>query len=311
MGDTRPKSVKVCSKCGETKEFDKFIKERNICKPCDNAYRKAKRNATIIDETLERECDICNHTKPNSDFIKFRNYCKDCNNVKRRTKYENDEEYRIRVIKERTVFKKRKIMEKNKIKEDFQNEIGLDNSVCKYCNVIQPKSSFRHNRLKCKGCERDEPLDKFKRNVRTRIWIALKQKKEHTVKYLGCKSDEFVKWISTNDLNYTIENHGALWHIDHVIPLAKFDLEDEEQQLIAFNWRNTMALSVRENLAKNRKILLPQIEQHLTNLKKYHEENEIIMPQNFIDLFAKYLVAGTPLEPSLPLINGNINEELG
>jgi len=26
---------------------------------------------------------------------------------------------------------------------------------------------------------------------------------------------------------------------------------------------------------------------------------------------AKHLVAGNPLEPSLPLINGNINEELG
>ena len=35
------------------------------------------------------------------------------------------------------------------------------------------------------------------------------------------------------------------------------------------------------------------------------------MPEKFIDLFAKYLVAGTPLEPSLPLTLGNIGEELG
>jgi hypothetical protein len=35
------------------------------------------------------------------------------------------------------------------------------------------------------------------------------------------------------------------------------------------------------------------------------------MPQEFIDLFAKYLVAGNPLEPLLPLTDGNIREELG
>ena len=35
------------------------------------------------------------------------------------------------------------------------------------------------------------------------------------------------------------------------------------------------------------------------------------MPQEIIDLFAKYLVAGIPLEPSLPLLTGNSCEELG
>jgi hypothetical protein len=35
------------------------------------------------------------------------------------------------------------------------------------------------------------------------------------------------------------------------------------------------------------------------------------MPQLYIDLFAKYLVAGTPLEPLLPLTNRNVSEELG
>ena len=36
------------------------------------------------------------------------------------------------------------------------------------------------------------------------------------------------------------------------------------------------------------------------------------MPQKYIDLFARHLVAGSSLEPSLPLTdNGNICEELG
>ena len=46
-------------------------------------------------------------------------------------------------------------------------------------------------------------------------------------------------------------------------------------------------------------------------LIKYHLENKLDLPQVFIDLFAKHLDAGKPLEPSLPLTTGNICEELG
>jgi hypothetical protein len=77
-------------------------------------------------------------------------------------------------------------------------------------------------------------------------------------------------------------------------------LENLEEQMIAFNWRNTMPLSAKENLSKNNKILTPQIEQHLEKIKEYHLENKLDLPQVFIDLFAKYLVVGNPLKPSLP-----------
>jgi hypothetical protein len=58
-----------------------------------------------------------------------------------------------------------------------------------------------------------------------------------------------------------------------------------------------MPLSVKENLSKNNKIIRTQIEQHYKKLIEYHIENKLDLPQEFIDLFAKYLVAGSPLEP--------------
>jgi hypothetical protein len=70
-----------------------------------------------------------------------------------------------------------------------------------------------------------------------------------------------------------------------------------------------MPLSPKENLSKNSKILVPQIEQHYKKLLDYHKENDMEIPQEFIDLFAKYLVAGNPLEPLLPLTYGNACEE--
>ena len=60
-----------------------------------------------------------------------------------------------------------------------------------------------------------------------------------------------------------------------------------------------------------KKILRPQIEEHWKKIVEHHEKNNIKIPHKFVDLFAKHLVAGTPLEPSLPLTLGNICEELG
>jgi hypothetical protein len=190
-------------------------------------------------------------------------------------------------------------------------EIGIGNIKCNYCHVIKPNERFRHNRLKCKDCERDEPISKLIRNIRSRILSTIKYKSKHTITYLGCNCSDYLKWILNYDASYTFENYGKIWHIDHVIPISKFQITDEEDQLLAFNWRNTMPMSVKENLSKNNKIIKPQIENHLKKLLDYHLENKLDLPQVFIDLFAKHLDAGNPLELSLPLTLGNICEELG
>jgi len=233
--------------------------------------------------------------------------CKQCHNEKRRAKYEDDEDLRKKLIQSATEYKKEKIIKRQQLKEDT---IGKDNKQCKYCDEIKHNSAFRYNRLKCRTCERDEPLDKFKRSVRSRIYLSL-EKNKSTIEYLGCSATEYLKWILTNNNGYTLDNRGTEWHIDHVIPLSKFNLDDEEEQLIAFNWRNTMPLSAKENLSKNNKVLSSQIEQHVKNLLEYHKENKMKMPQIYIDLFARHLVAGSSLEPSLPLTSGNNCEELG
>ena len=116
--------------------------------------------------------------------------------------------------------------------------------------------------------------------------------------------------MTTYDSEFNYENHGNLWHIDHIIPISKFNIMDENEQLIAFNWRNTMPLLASENLSKNNKIIIPQIKNHYNKLIKYHNENNINFPQEFIELFARYLDAGSSLESLLPLTSGNICEEL-
>ena len=129
----------------------------------------------------------------------------------------------------------------------------------------------------------------------------MKNKNKSTSEYLGCSRDEYIKWLLCNNNNYNLENRGSEWHIDHVIPLSQFDLENEQEQILAFNWRNTMPLSCQENLSKGIKIIKEQIEQHYKNLIDYHNKNNLELPIEFIDLFAKHLDAGKPSKLSLPL----------
>jgi hypothetical protein len=309
MGDTKPlDATKCCSICGVMKSLDRIVPKRNVCRDCCNSRRKERQKELVIDPNEIKTCNICSQSKPYSSFTRGLT-CADCHNEKRRNKYKTDEDLRQKAIQQATVFKQKKATER---REKKLEEIGVGNKKCSVCSTIKSNENFRHNRLKCKDCERDDPLDKFKRNVRSRIYLALKKNKEmRTVKYLGCTSPEYLQWILSYDVNYNLENHGKIWHIDHIIPLSRFNLEDKEEQLIAFNWRNTMPLSAKANLSKNAKIITSQIEQHLEHLKKYQTENNTELPQKFIDLFAKHLVDGNPLKQSLPLAIGNSSEDLG
>jgi len=53
----------------------------------------------------------------------------------------------------------------------------------------------------------------------------------------------------------TWENHGPVWHLDHIIPCASFDLSDKLQRQACFHWSNYQPLFAKENLCKSAKVL--------------------------------------------------------
>ena len=110
--DTNPTNgvTKTCSKCSATKLIDLFIKERNICKNCNNTRNRVKYSKECVGGS--KICNTCSESKDISEFIKNRNICKTCNNNKRRTKYENDDYHRKKLIQRASTFKHDKVIDR-------------------------------------------------------------------------------------------------------------------------------------------------------------------------------------------------------
>jgi hypothetical protein len=108
---------------------------------------------------------------------------------------------------------------------------------------------------------KNNPSFKMATNIRRRILLALKgtYKSSPSLKLTGAPDWEFV-WKhleSTFKEGMTKENHGSVWHIDHIIPCSSFDLTKPEEQFKCFHYSNLQALFVHENLSKGAKILSP------------------------------------------------------
>jgi hypothetical protein len=92
---------KCCSRCNEIKDFDKFIKRRNICKECSNKWAKKNRETRYITSVENNEtkiCKVCNIEKPLLQLIKNRFLCKDCNNKHYKDLYKNKIGFREKVL---------------------------------------------------------------------------------------------------------------------------------------------------------------------------------------------------------------------
>lgn len=106
------------------------------------------------------------------------------------------------------------------------------------------------------------PQLKFKRAMRNavkRITRIAKVKKEgRTIEFLGCSMLHARRHIEKQfKQGMHWNNHGTVWHIDHIIPISKFDLTDPVQRKRANHFTNLQPLYAAENMKKGNRILKP------------------------------------------------------
>jgi len=103
---------------------------------------------------------------------------------------------------------------------------------------------------------------KLSKILRTRMWSALKSniKSNKTIELTGCTLIQLKKYIEskfydhpTTNEKMNWDNYGV-WHVDHIIPCAQFDLSDPEQQKICFHYTNLQPMWGEQNLKKGARL---------------------------------------------------------
>lgn len=109
------------------------------------------------------------------------------------------------------------------------------------------KSSYRKNNIQYKlSC-----------NLRSRLKSAIRNdyKSGSAVRDLGCTISELKTYLESKfQTGMSWDNYGLYgWHIDHIKPLASFDLTDRKQLLEACHYTNLQPLWSQDNLSKSDK----------------------------------------------------------
>jgi hypothetical protein len=71
---------------------------------------------------------------------------------------------------------------------------------------------------------------------------------------LGCSIDELKTYLESKfELDMSWDNYGRKgWHIDHIVPLCKFDLSNKVELERACHYTNLQPLWANDNLAKRK-----------------------------------------------------------
>ena len=90
--------------------------------------------------------------------------------------------------------------------------------------------------------------------LRTSLARGLKRGKSAALEYLGLPLSEFIAYIESRfQSGMSWDNYGK-WHLDHIIPLSKFNLDRKEEIVKACNWSNFQPLWAIENFKKNNRV---------------------------------------------------------
>lgn len=139
------------------------------------------------------------------------------------------------------------------------------------------EANFDHvKRLKKAWCDANQELVRSSRNrrhshriktdaafnlmcrVRSRVSEvlarAMVRKQVRTIELVGCTGSELKEWIESQFIEGMSWENRSEWHIDHIIPLSKFDLADPAQQGAAFHYTNLQPLWAKDNLKKSDKV---------------------------------------------------------
>lgn len=146
-----------------------------------------------------------------------------------------------------------KIIKKAKIKRQ-KNIIESRKKQREY--YYNHKEKYTKKSIEYQNNRRKNDLNfKLRQNLRKRLRTAIKNKFKSgsAILDLGCSIEKFILWLEMYFQEGMNWNNYGEWHIDHIKPLSKFDLENRDELLKACHFSNLQPLWAKDNLSKGNK----------------------------------------------------------
>ena len=185
---------------------------------------------------LRYDCKICRieYRKNTHEHIKEKNQQYFVDNKEKLTK--KNKEYRVQ-NSEQIKKQRKEYREKNKEHIRAKNK--------EYLPIRKEK--IKEKRKTNKGFQLSELL-------RTRIHKALHTNTSSATaqQYLNCDIENLKMWLEFQfDKSMSWSNIGTYWEVDHILPIAQFDLVRDIDKNVCFNWTNLQPLKKEENKQKS------------------------------------------------------------
>lgn len=193
-----------------------------------------------------RTCKACNEELSLESFYERRHKCKACikkvNDARRDQKRAYDREH----------------YQRNK---ERKQKINKRNYLINRENRIAAQAAYQKERYQ------NDPYYRLKCNLRTRLYNALDgvSKSSRTLELLGCTVEQFKLHIERQFEEGMRWGERDSFHLDHIIPLAAFDLSDPEQLKYAMHWSNFQPLWKEDNISKGDKHCPEELKMYLAS----------------------------------------------
>jgi len=112
----------------------------------------------------------------------------------------------------------------------------------------------KHQRKYERERRQNDPVYRMISNYRCRTSHTYKNKVKSTIELLGCTGIELANHLEKQfQEGMTHDNYGE-WHIDHIKPIASFDLSNPQEAEKCFHYTNLQPLWAEDNLSKADKL---------------------------------------------------------
>ena len=138
-------------------------------------------------------------------------------------------------------------------------------SRCKKCHNVKTAEAKRldpHYREKFNAWRlnryRTEPGFRLRSSMSSRLSMLLSGRlkdSKDTMRYVGCALEFLMTHLEKSfKKGMTWDNYGNIWHVDHIIPCARYNHNEEEQVKRCWNWQNLQPMFAMENVKKGDKL---------------------------------------------------------